>query len=118
LAIGLLPESFSVKVKVLKGGFGLWLGDSSIILSMVKRAHPLLSNIWGPFDVRKRENVFFSNSLDKQRMQLSSFASPRTRSCMQHKIPANTCILGVSYTENLNSTLVQTKTKHAMKYSK
>jgi hypothetical protein len=55
--------------------------------------------LWGSFDVRKRDNVFFSNFLDKQRMQPNSFASPRTRSCMQHKIPANTCILGVSYIE-------------------
>jgi hypothetical protein len=30
---------------VLGGGFGLWLGDNIAILSMVKRAHPLLSNI-------------------------------------------------------------------------
>ena len=29
----------SVKVKVLVGGFGLWLGDNISILSMVKRAH-------------------------------------------------------------------------------
>jgi hypothetical protein len=41
LAIGLLLESFSVKVKVLEGGFSLWLGDNISILSMVKRAHPL-----------------------------------------------------------------------------
>jgi hypothetical protein len=47
LAIGFLLESFSVKVKVLGGGFGLWLGDNIAILSMVKRAHPLLSNrLW------------------------------------------------------------------------
>jgi hypothetical protein len=31
----------SVKVKVLGGGFGLWLGDNIAILSMVKRAHLL-----------------------------------------------------------------------------
>jgi hypothetical protein len=31
----------SVKVKVLEGGFGLWLGDNIAILSMVKRAHLL-----------------------------------------------------------------------------
>jgi hypothetical protein len=37
----LLPELFSVKVKVLGGGFGLWLGDDIAILSMVKRAHLL-----------------------------------------------------------------------------
>jgi hypothetical protein len=36
LAIGFLLESFFVKVKVLKGGFGLWLGDNIVILSMVK----------------------------------------------------------------------------------
>jgi hypothetical protein len=36
LVIGSLPESFSVKVKVLRGGFGLWLGDNIAILSMVK----------------------------------------------------------------------------------
>jgi hypothetical protein len=29
---------------VFGGGFGLWLGDNIAILSMVKRAHPLLSN--------------------------------------------------------------------------
>jgi hypothetical protein len=29
---------------VLGGGFDLWLGDNISILSMVKRAHPLLSN--------------------------------------------------------------------------
>jgi hypothetical protein len=38
---------FSIKVKVLKGGVGLWLGDNIVILFMVKRAHPLLSNrLW------------------------------------------------------------------------
>jgi hypothetical protein len=37
----LLPELFSVKVKVLGGGFNLWLGDNISILSMVKRAHLL-----------------------------------------------------------------------------
>ena len=31
----------SVKVKVLGGGFNLWLGDNIVILSMVKRAHLL-----------------------------------------------------------------------------
>jgi hypothetical protein len=31
----------SVKVKVLGGGFDLWLGDNIGILSMVKRAHLL-----------------------------------------------------------------------------
>jgi hypothetical protein len=30
-----------VKVKVVGGGFGLWLGDNITILSMVKRAHLL-----------------------------------------------------------------------------
>jgi hypothetical protein len=30
---------------VLGGGFDLWLGDNIAILSMVKRAHPLLSNM-------------------------------------------------------------------------
>jgi hypothetical protein len=30
---------------VLGGGFDLWLGDNIAILSMVKRAHPLYSNI-------------------------------------------------------------------------
>jgi hypothetical protein len=45
LAIGSLLESFSVKVKVLRGDFSLWLGDNIAILSMVKRAHPLYSNI-------------------------------------------------------------------------
>jgi hypothetical protein len=45
----LLPESFSVKVKVLGGGFGLWLGDNIAILSMVKRAHLLfLTTAWVP----------------------------------------------------------------------
>jgi hypothetical protein len=44
LAIGFLPESFFVKVKVLRGGFTLWLGDNIDILFMVKQAHPLLSN--------------------------------------------------------------------------
>jgi hypothetical protein len=29
---------------VLGGGFDLWLGDNIAILSMVKRAHPLVSN--------------------------------------------------------------------------
>jgi hypothetical protein len=33
-----------IKIKVLEGGFDLWLGDNITILSMVKRAHPLLSN--------------------------------------------------------------------------
>jgi hypothetical protein len=31
----------SIKVKVLGDGFGLWLGDNIVILSMVKRAHLL-----------------------------------------------------------------------------
>jgi hypothetical protein len=31
----------SIKVKVLGGGFGLWLGDNIAILSMVKREHLL-----------------------------------------------------------------------------
>jgi hypothetical protein len=44
LAIGFLPKSFSIKVKVLGGGFILRLGDNIVILSMVKRSHPLLSN--------------------------------------------------------------------------
>jgi hypothetical protein len=34
--LGFLLESFVVKVKVLGGGFGLWLGDNIVILSMVK----------------------------------------------------------------------------------
>jgi hypothetical protein len=54
LAIGLLSESFFVKVKVLGGGFGLWLGDNIVILYMVKRAHPLLSNI-GYHQIKMRE---------------------------------------------------------------
>ena len=29
----------SVKVKVLEGGFDLWLGENIAILSMVKQAH-------------------------------------------------------------------------------
>jgi len=29
---------------------------------------PRTLGLWGPFDVRKRENVFFKSSLDKQRM--------------------------------------------------
>jgi hypothetical protein len=37
----LLPKLFYVKVKVLGGGFGLWLGDNVAILFMVKRAHLL-----------------------------------------------------------------------------
>jgi hypothetical protein len=37
----------SIKVKVLGGGFGLWLGDNIAILSMVKRAHLLfLTLLW------------------------------------------------------------------------
>jgi hypothetical protein len=35
-AWGFLPESFSVKVKVLGGCFGVWLGENIAILSMVK----------------------------------------------------------------------------------
>jgi hypothetical protein len=35
----------SVKVKVLGGGFGLWLGDNISILSMVKRAHLLFLTV-------------------------------------------------------------------------
>jgi hypothetical protein len=37
-ALGII---LSVKVKVLGGGFDLWLGDNIAILSMVKRAHLL-----------------------------------------------------------------------------
>jgi hypothetical protein len=45
--LGFLLKSFFVKVKVLEGGFGLWLGDNIVILPMVKREHPLLSNrLW------------------------------------------------------------------------
>jgi hypothetical protein len=44
----LLLKSFSVKVKVLGGGFGLWLGDNIAILSMVKRAHVLFLTGYGP----------------------------------------------------------------------
>jgi hypothetical protein len=39
---------------VLGGGFGLWLGDNIAILSMVKRAHPLYSNIC-PYN--KKSNI-------------------------------------------------------------
>jgi hypothetical protein len=36
-----------LKIKVLGGGFGLWLGDNIAILSMVKQAHLLFSNrLW------------------------------------------------------------------------
>ena len=38
----------SVKVKMLGGGFGLWLGDNIAILSMVKRAHLLFLTSYGP----------------------------------------------------------------------
>jgi hypothetical protein len=38
----------SIKVKVLGGGFGLWLGDNIAILSMVKRAHLLFLTGYGP----------------------------------------------------------------------
>jgi hypothetical protein len=34
----------SVNVKVLGGGFDLWLGDNIAIFSMVKQAHLLFSN--------------------------------------------------------------------------
>jgi hypothetical protein len=37
----------SVKVNVLGGGFGLWLGDNIAILSMVKRAHLLFLTGYG-----------------------------------------------------------------------
>ena len=37
-----------VKVKVLGGGFGLWLGDNIAIFSMVKRAHLLFLTGYGP----------------------------------------------------------------------
>jgi hypothetical protein len=38
---------------VLRGGFGLCLGDNIAILSMVKRAHLLFSNIaMVPWDMR------------------------------------------------------------------
>jgi hypothetical protein len=47
LAIGLLLKSFSVKAKVIEGGFSLSLGDNIVILSMVKQSNPLLSNrLW------------------------------------------------------------------------
>jgi hypothetical protein len=38
----------SVKVKVLGGGFGLWLGGNIAILSMAKRAHLLFLTGYGP----------------------------------------------------------------------
>jgi hypothetical protein len=39
----------SVKViKVLEGGFDLWLGDNIVILSMVKRAHLLFLILYEP----------------------------------------------------------------------
>jgi hypothetical protein len=37
----------SDKVKVLGGGFGLWLGDNITILSMVKRARLLFLTLQG-----------------------------------------------------------------------
>jgi hypothetical protein len=36
----------SVKVKVLGGGFGLWLGDNIAIFSMIKRAHLFSNRLW------------------------------------------------------------------------
>ena len=44
----MLPKLFSVKVKVLGGGFSLWLGDNIVVLSMVKRAHLLFIIGYGP----------------------------------------------------------------------
>jgi hypothetical protein len=38
----------SVKVKVFRGGFSLWLGDNIAILSMVKQAHLLFLTDYGP----------------------------------------------------------------------
>jgi hypothetical protein len=38
----------SVKVNMLGGGFGLWLGDNIAILSMVKQAHLLFLTGYGP----------------------------------------------------------------------
>jgi hypothetical protein len=58
----LLPESFSVKVKVLGGGFSVWLGDNIVILSMVKRAHLLFLTGYGP--------TLSSDSLDSNRWKI------------------------------------------------
>jgi hypothetical protein len=38
----------SVKVNMLKGGFGLWLDDNIDILSMVKLTHLLFLTGYGP----------------------------------------------------------------------
>jgi hypothetical protein len=38
----------SFKVKVIRGGFSLWLGDNIVILSMVKREHLLFLTGYGP----------------------------------------------------------------------
>jgi hypothetical protein len=38
----------SVKVKVLGGGFGLWLGDNIAIFFVVERAHLLFLTGYGP----------------------------------------------------------------------
>ena len=51
LAIGSRVASriiLSVKVKVLGGGFGLWLGDNIAILFMVKQEHILFLTVYGP----------------------------------------------------------------------
>ena len=44
----MLLKLFSVKVKVLGGGFILWLGDNIVIFSMVKREHLLFLIGYGP----------------------------------------------------------------------
>jgi hypothetical protein len=64
----LLPESFSVKVKVLGGGFGLWLGDNIAILSMVKRAHLLFLTLTKPLSRVKFE--YFRDKLGMVRKDL------------------------------------------------
>jgi hypothetical protein len=49
LAIGSRVTSriiLSIKVKVLGGGFDLWLGDNISILSMVKQAHLFFNRLW------------------------------------------------------------------------
>jgi hypothetical protein len=67
LAIGLLSESFFFKVKVLGGGFGLWLGENIAILSILKRAHLLFITLRPTYILSKHKIVRIREKLQHHR---------------------------------------------------
>jgi hypothetical protein len=57
----------SVKVKVLGGGFGLWLGDNIAILSILKRAHLLFLTLRPTYILSKHKIVRIREKLQHHR---------------------------------------------------